>query len=183
MASRPRYQFAFPYYRPEIPDEHYRNNVFLERAFNGLPLPKIWYETRTSNVFGLVVGNEIPDISLAVPSEIGEQFVIETCLLLGLSSSSTTNVPSNAGERAHISLYVRADGVETQIQRIADWTVPAGTGNVNQAKFATTSFYKSHTDGVLRFYCKVSLATLTYPYIAASSTVPTTIMVTSFGID
>lgn len=184
MASRPRYQFAFPYYRPEIPDDHYRNNVFLERAFNALPLPKIWYETRTSNVFGLVVGDEIPDVSLAVPSEVGEQFVIQTCLFLGLSSNSTSNVPSNPGERATISLYVRADGAETQIQRIADWTVPsAGAASFNQARFDTTSYYKSHTDGVLRFYWKVSSATLTYPYIAASATVPTTMLITSYGID
>jgi hypothetical protein len=177
----PRYQFAYPYYRPETPDDHYRNNVFLERAFNNLPQTKLWQEQLLTNQFGLVVGTEVLDASVTVSAEIGEQFLVCVSGLFGLTQINNNNVPSPAGTRGHMSLYAYREGTEFALQRVADWTVP--TGGSNQWKFDCVGpLWKSDCNGLVRFYVKVSYLSAYYAYAATSSTAPFTMTVISYGI-
>jgi len=190
MTVPERYKLSFPVYRPVTEDDHYLNNRFVERIFNALPIPTLSYASRTSNYFGLLVGDEIPDASVSVRAETGQQFLIHNSGLMGLSTSNTSSVTPAAGTRGHAGLYVYADGVETLVQRIADWTVPTttvaapgvSTGGVNQWKFDTTAYYQSASNTVLRFYWKVTFLSSGYVYVAATTTVPLTITVVSYGV-
>lgn len=183
---QPRFQFAYPYYRPETPEDHYRNNVFLERAFNNLPQAKLWHAERIANQFGLVVGDEIPDATVTVSAEVGEQFLVDVSGLFGLSQTNNGNVPPGAGIRGHISLYAYRDSTEFQLQRVGDLVVPsvvgAGLASPNLVKFGAYAFWRSDFNGVVRFYMKVSFINAGYVWIAAGSTVPLTMTVTSYGV-
>lgn len=187
MTVPERYKLSFPVYRPVNEDDHFLNNRFVERIFNALPIPTLSHDSRTTNYFGLTVGDEVPDLSVSVPAVTGQQFVIHNSGLMGLSTSSTNNVPSAAGTRGHAGLYVYADGVETAVQRIADWTVATTTTTpsaavTNQWKFDTTAYYKATSNTVLRFYWKVTLLSSGYAYVATLTTVPLTITVVSYGV-
>jgi len=181
MAFRPRYQFSFPYYRPETPDDHYRNNVFLERAFNLLPLPK----TRNVKAFdyqiNMAVGTEVDNVSISVNAELDEDFMIFFSGIVGQHSTAGLTSPGTVGGRVILTLYAYYEGTENSLQRMTDWTNPSTTNNFT--KSSTVAYFKSPINGVVRFYTKVSYLNAGYGMINASVSTPIEMTVQSFGID
>jgi hypothetical protein len=182
MNLRERYGLALPFYRPESVEQHYQNNLYIENAFNALPIPRTYVGQQEFNFYGITFDTEI--IRVQVRAERNEQFLVSATGLFGSSANTTAQTPGTVGNRVqvHVSAYYDGNPVNPFVARIGDFICPVAASSIT--KFNDTFYWKSPITGMVDFAlsCRV-ISGGGYGWVAAAPTVPTQLIVRALGVE